>query len=138
MAWPERTQWKKGQPGNPATIWKKGVCPNPRGRPKGIGWVREIARGYTKLAIDTLVELCAKGKNESVRRAAAADLLERGWGKHLQQVEVTRTPFDEMSADELRALERALANLEGEEAGAAGEREGTPVAAPPQRLPPVH
>ena len=118
--------------------WPKGISGNPGGRPKGIGWVREIARGHTELAIKTLVDLCGEGKTDSVRRAAAADLLERGWGKPLQQVEVTRTPFDEMSADELRALERALANLEAEEAGAAGEPQGTPVAAPPQRLSSVH
>jgi hypothetical protein len=133
-----RGQWPKGVSGNPAGLWRKGASANPGGRPKGIGWVREIARGYTKLAIDTLVELCEKGKTESVRRAAVADLLERGWGKPLLQVEVTRTPFDEMSADELRALERALANLEREEAGTAGEPSGTPGAAPPQRPSPVH
>jgi hypothetical protein len=127
-------QWVKGVSGNPAAMWPKGVS----GNPKGGGWVREIARGYTKLAIKTLVELCGKGKTDSVRRAAAADLLERGWGKPLQQVEITRTPFDEMTADELRALERALANLEAEEARAPGEPQGTPVAAAPQRLSAVH
>src|ERR1700751_5920100 len=102
MAWPKRTQWKKGVSGNPG------------GKPKGLGGLRDVARGHTKLAIGTLGELCGKAKNESVRRAAAADLLERRWGKPLQQVEVTRTPFDEMSTDELRALERALADLERE------------------------
>jgi hypothetical protein len=29
-----RGGWKKGEPGNPATIWKPGVSPNPGGRPK--------------------------------------------------------------------------------------------------------
>ena len=134
----EKGRWVKGVSGNPAGKWPKGVSANPGGKPKGIGWVRELARGYTELAINTLVELCGKGKTESVRRAAATDLLERGWGKPVQQVEITRTPFDEMTADELRALERALADLEREEAGAPGEPSGTPVADTAQRLPAVH
>jgi hypothetical protein len=31
---PNKTSWKKGQPGNPETVWKPGVSPNPGGRPK--------------------------------------------------------------------------------------------------------
>lgn len=133
----EKGQWLKGVSGNPSGLWKKGVCANPGGRPKGLQEVRELARQYTASAIKTLVHICEKGKHERARVAAAETLLNRGWGKPLQTVEVKRTPFDEMTADELRALERALAHLEREEAGAPGEPSGPAVAAPPQRLPPV-
>ena len=61
--------------------WAPGRSPNPGGRPKGAGAVRELARTKTLLAIGTLTEICRNGQTDAVRVAAAIALLDRGWGK---------------------------------------------------------
>lgn len=78
--------------GNPA--WVKGCPPpNPTGRPKGVGVdrpVRDLARVHTEEAIQVLVNIL---RDESARKdtriAAAEALLNRGWGRPSQQVDVT-------------------------------------------------
>ena len=47
------------------------------GRPRDEHKVAEIARSYTKEAIDTLVELMRHGKDDRVRGTAAQALLEK-------------------------------------------------------------
>lgn len=69
---------KKGGPGRP---FQKGVCPNPGGRPKVLAEVRDLAREYTVVAIETLAKIAQFGKNEGAKVAASNSLLERGWGK---------------------------------------------------------
>ena len=54
---------------------------NAGGRPRDEHLVAELARSYTKEAIDTLVDLMRHGKDDRVRGTAAQALLERGWGK---------------------------------------------------------
>ncbi|WP_352782576.1 DUF5681 domain-containing protein [Mesorhizobium sp. M0643] len=111
--------------------FKKGQSGNPGGRPKDVNNVRDLARTFTRDAINTLAQICKKGKTEPARVSASTALLERGWGKPLQQVEVKRTPFDELSPSELSALAAALEALAGEESGPAGGGEGTAVPGPP-------
>ena len=57
-----------------------GVSGNPAGRPKIIADIREAARGQSETALATLVDIAARGRNESARVAAAMALLARGWG----------------------------------------------------------
>ena len=64
----------------------KGQSGNPGGRPRDEQKVAELARSYTREAIETLVELMRSGNDERVRGTAAQALLDRGWGK--PQVEV--------------------------------------------------
>src|SRR5579864_3893935 len=64
--------------------WAMGASPNPGGRPKGNGEVRELARQYTETALKTLVHIAEHGKQESARVAASQALLDRGWGKASQ------------------------------------------------------
>jgi hypothetical protein len=59
----------------------KGFSGNPGGRPRDEQKVAELARSYTKEAIETLVELMRRGNDERVRGTAAQALLDRGWGK---------------------------------------------------------
>lgn len=40
-----------------------------------------LCRSYTELAVRTLANIAQKGQSESARVAAAAILLDRGWGK---------------------------------------------------------
>ncbi len=59
----------------------KGFSGNPGGRPRDEQKVAELARSYTKEAIDTLVDLLRSRADERVRGTAAQALLDRGWGK---------------------------------------------------------
>ena len=64
----------------------KGFSGNPGGRPRDEQKVAELARSYTKEAIETLVELMRRGNDERVRGTAAQALLDRGWGKSKVEV----------------------------------------------------
>ena len=64
--------------------WLPGSSPNPGGRPKIIEDIRHLAREHTETAINALVHIAEKGKQESARVAAASALLDRGWGKPTQ------------------------------------------------------
>ena len=59
----------------------KGFSGNPGGRPRDEQKVAELARSYTREAIETLVELMRRGNDERVKGTAAQALLDRGWGK---------------------------------------------------------
>jgi len=53
--------------------------------------IRSLARQHTDLAIRTLVQVAASKKApESSRVAAASALLDRGWGKPKQEVEINQ------------------------------------------------
>ena len=58
-----------------------GQSGNPGGRPRDEQKVAELARSYTKEAIETLDELMRSGNDERVRGTAAQALLDRAWGK---------------------------------------------------------
>src|SRR5438045_4792440 len=66
--------------------WLPGSSPNPGGRPKIIEDIRDLARAHTETAINALVQIAEKGKQESARVAAASALLDRGWGKPTQPI----------------------------------------------------
>ena len=53
----------------------KGCSGNPGGRPRDEQKVAELARSYTREAIETLVELMRKGNDERVRGTAAMSCL---------------------------------------------------------------
>ena len=61
--------------------FQKGQSGNPGGRPRDEQKVAELARSYTREAIETLAELMRSGNEERVRGMAAQGLLDRGWGK---------------------------------------------------------
>jgi len=74
--------------GNPN--WSKGVSANPGGRPKG--W-QEIERLAREKSTDAILTLDAISKNEdyppNARVAAANSILDRGWGRPKQSVDLT-------------------------------------------------
>jgi len=60
----------------------KGVSPNPGGRPREVGHVRELAREHTAVALGTLVTVMKNAKAPPAARVAAANaLLDRGYGR---------------------------------------------------------
>lgn len=63
----------------------KGQSGNPGGRPKVAGHIRELARKHGPDAIAKLVELM-HGDDGRIARAAATDLLDRGYGKPSQPI----------------------------------------------------
>ncbi len=69
----------------------KGSSGNPGGRPKALAEVQELARQRAPEAIAELARLSIKAKNESARIAAIRELLDRGYGKARQSMEI-QTP----------------------------------------------
>jgi hypothetical protein len=68
--------------------FQKGQSGNPGGRPKASAPLKELARSHTEEAITTLVTIMKSSKAPAAARVnAACALLDRGFGKPLQQVE---------------------------------------------------
>ena len=79
----------KRKKGNPA--WQKGgVSPNPGGRPAVIRDLREAAQGYSEEALSVLAGVMRDADAPSAAKVAAArELLDRGFGKAVQAVDVS-------------------------------------------------
>ena len=81
----------------PASAWKPGVSGNPGGRPKVAAEIRDLARDHGPAAIQRLVDLM-NSKNEGVAVRAAEALLDRGYGRPMQGIELKnqeRAPMNE-------------------------------------------
>jgi hypothetical protein len=69
--------------------FRKGVSGNPGGRPKALVEVTAAARTHTMEAIVTLREVMRNAKTTSAARVnAAIALLDRGWGKAPQNLNI--------------------------------------------------
>jgi len=93
-------------PGNPN--WKPGVSGNPSGRPKGWAEIQALARVHAPHAVERLAEL-VDSADEKVAVAAAQAILDRGYGKPRQALEVTGEdggPLQIQAPDLLAALRR--------------------------------
>jgi hypothetical protein len=83
------------RPGNPA--WLPGVSGNPGGRPKGIASLVREQTGDGADLIDFLVKvLHNKRQPMRLRLEACTQLLDRGFGKALQQVELGNMEGEEI------------------------------------------
>jgi hypothetical protein len=71
--------------------WGPGQSGNPGGRSPRVGpngeTVAQLARAHTEVAINALVEVC-NDKAHPQRVAAANGLLDRGWGKPKESVDI--------------------------------------------------
>jgi hypothetical protein len=84
-----------------------GASPNPGGRPKDIGDVRELARSHTAESVETLATIMRSGKSEVARITAATSLLDRGWGRPVQTIDATHrgiTDPAELTYEELTEI----------------------------------
>jgi hypothetical protein len=62
--------------------FQKGVSPNPGGRPKVVGHIRDLARTHSEEAIGTLLTVMKNAKSPPAARVAAATaMLDRGHGR---------------------------------------------------------
>jgi hypothetical protein len=69
--------------------FRKGQSGNPGGRPKVLGDVQELARQHAPRVIVELARLALKAKSETARIAAIRELLDRGYGRPRQAMEVS-------------------------------------------------
>jgi hypothetical protein len=120
---PNSGTWVKGQSGNPSGAKKPTVTVIVDGQPVQ-RTISELARGHTLEALETLVSVMqAKTGASSDRNMAAKLILEFGWGKPKQSVEIggpdggpVRTEhangLGNLSLDELRQLEALRGKLD--------------------------
>lgn len=67
-------------------MFEKGKSGNPGGRPKANIRFSELARDHSEQALQVLVD-ALESKNEKNRLTAAAMIIDRGYGKPIQQVD---------------------------------------------------
>jgi hypothetical protein len=69
--------------------FQKGRSGNPKGRPPVIREVQELAKSYTEEAVMALLDVMTDERsNGSARVQAAVAMLDRGWGRPKQSVDV--------------------------------------------------
>jgi hypothetical protein len=98
----------------PAKWQKGGPSPNPGGRPRQTGDVRELAKKYTAEAVETLAKIMrSEEAPPAARTAAASALLDRAYGRPAQAVDAMVTvqhSLSDQAVEVLRELsERAKA-----------------------------
>ena len=88
-----------------------GQSGNPGGRPRIPDDVKQLARGYTREAIETAAEIMRNpGETGTARMSAVNTILDRAWGKAPQHISVDNT--GNLSDAELRTeLAAAVAEL---------------------------
>ncbi len=102
---PAHTRWQKGQSGNPG------------GKPRELVEVQRAAREHTLVALNTLVEVASNSRAAHAARVSAATaLLDRGWGRPAQQVD--------LNASVEGSLVDVLASLAGATAAAVAAEDG--------------
>jgi hypothetical protein len=86
--------------------FRPGQSGNPGGRPKALHRLTDLAREHTEEAVETLVAIMRdKDASSTARTAAAAHLLDRGWGKAAQPVDLAGNGLERLSDDELAMLQ---------------------------------
>ena len=94
--------------------WQTGRSGNPAGRPKAPADVTELARKYGPRAVAVIGELLGD-RDARIRLAAANSLLDRGYGKPAQSVNVDGSDGNSNVLMHLLAA-KAIARLEAENA----------------------
>jgi hypothetical protein len=93
--------------------FRKGKSGNPGGRPKVLRELQELARNHAPAVIAELARLALKGKNETARIAAGRELLDRGFGRARQSLEVSEPGENiiRMLLDDIDARNREVDRL---------------------------
>ena len=97
-------------------LWKPGQSGNPNGRPAVVREIRDLARAKTTIAFDTLCAACqSEDAPWAARVAAAAHILDRGYGKPTQNINAAVRDAQKMTDAEL------IAYLTGSDEADSGE-----------------
>jgi hypothetical protein len=89
----------------PPKAWKPGQSGNPSGRPKVYKDIQELAKVHTPAAIAALV---LSLQDERTRVPAAVALLDRGWGKPSQSLDINSNSTIELHLVAARAISQTL------------------------------
>ncbi len=89
---------------------------------KAISDVRDLARKHTAVAVETLSAIMIDGTApKSARVMAANGLLDRGWGKAPQTIEMELSIYDRLTLPERQALvvaiDAIIGDVEGDQVG---------------------
>jgi hypothetical protein len=87
------------------TSWKPGESGNKDGRPKAYKDIQELAKVHTPAAIAALV---LSLQDERTRVPAAVALLDRGWGKPSQSLDINSNSTIELHLVAARAISATL------------------------------
>ena len=82
---------------------------NPNGRPPAIKDIKEAAKSHTRQALNTLIAVMNDADSPAASRVTAATaLLDRGWGRPMQNIEarVDVTDMGKIHAEVLMELSR--------------------------------
>ena len=74
-----------------AGSWKKGQSGNPGGKRKQDYRIRDLAQALTEEALETLRSIMKGSEDDRARVAAANAILDRGYGKPAQAVDITNS-----------------------------------------------
>lgn len=100
--------------GRTLTTWTKQMAKPGPGRPAIPADVKEAARAHTPEALNTLASIMRDKRAPAAARVKASEaLLERAWGRAVQQT--TTTPasvLDSLSDNDMRVLVDAITALE--------------------------
>jgi hypothetical protein len=93
--------------------FRPGQSGNPGGPPKGVIEVVALARAQTSAAIRALADIMQHGQSETARIAAANALLDLGWGRPREPIEIAPAGADltTLSDEELERIIEATKNL---------------------------
>jgi hypothetical protein len=88
--------------------------------------VRDLARKHTAVAVETLAEIMNDiDAPKSARVQAATSILDRGWGKAPQTIEMEPTPYDSLTLDQRQSFALALRDFTDDASAESGDASGS-------------